>query len=180
MNSSTAKNENKLPLWLIILFFSVLILTSSYFFLNYYQSVHQASIPSEMEQRERTELESLKISILEQADTIDTNWLRTLNPIVKNVQGRLLWSSGLQKGVVEYINLPAIKNNQQYRLWVYDLYANDSKPITAAVFKSVDDSSSIFSHSFFPSVAVKSPLKFELILEEGGVDTPQPLLLAQP
>ena len=182
MDSSTAnnENENKLPLWLIILFSSVLIIALSYLGLSFYQKSQTATPLTHIEQLERTELEHLKESILEQNDTIDTNWLRTLNPMVKHVQGRLLWSSTKQQGVVEFINLPRLKNSQQYRLWVYDLEANDSKPITAAVFKSIDIFSGIFSQAFQPKVHVKTPLKFELVLEEGGIDGVLPLLLAQP
>ncbi|MEE9445121.1 MAG: anti-sigma factor [Cocleimonas sp.] len=182
MNSSTAntENKNKLPLWLIIFFSSVLIMVLSYLGLSFYQNSQQKTPLSHIEQLERTELEHLKESILEQSDTIDTNWLRTLNPMVKHVQGRLLWSSTKQQGVVEFINLPSLKNTQQYRLWVYDLEANDSKPITAAVFKSIDIISGIFSQAFQPKIMVKAPLKFELVLEEGDVEGFLPLLLAQP
>jgi hypothetical protein len=182
MNSSTthAENKNKLPLWLIILFICLLVFTLSYLALSFYQKSKQSTPLSAIEQMERTELENLKESILEQNDTIDTNWLRTLNPLVKNVQGRLLWSSAKQQGVVEFINLPLLKNNQQYRLWVYDLEANESKPITAAVFKSIDVISGIFASSFQPKFMVKTPLKFELVLEEGGSEVVLPLLLAQP
>jgi len=179
MNSSTADAEKKkiLPFWLFIIIATTLVIVGSYLGLHYYQ---QAAQPSLFEQLERTELETLKERIIQQNDTIDTNWLRTLNPMVKHVEGRLLWSSALQQGVVEFINLPRLKNNQQYRLWVYDLEANNSKPITASVFKKVGFISGIFSRSFEPRITVKNPLKFELVLEEGDVKGVQPLLLAQP
>ena len=182
MNSSTADTEDKskLPLWLIVLFSSILILALSFLGLSFYQKSQLNSPLTHIEQLERTELEHLKESILEQSDTIDTNWLRTLNPMVKHVRGRLLWSSTKQQGVVEFINLPLLKNNQQYRLWVYDLEANNSKPTTAAVFKTIDIVSGIFSQSFQPKITIKTPLKFELVLEEGDVEGVQPLLLAQP
>ncbi len=182
MNSSTANVEkkNKLPFWLIMLMVSLGVIAASYFGLRYYQQSLKNAQPSHFQQLERADLETLKESIIQQADTIDTNWLRTLNPIVKHVQGRLLWSSTMQQGVVEFINLPELKNNQQYRLWVYDLEANNSKPITARVFKKVEFISGIFSRSFEPKVKVKNPLKFELVLEEGDVEGFQPLLLAQP
>ncbi len=182
MNSSTAKVEkkNKPPFWLIIMIISILLIAASYLGLRYYQQSLRNAQPSHLEQLERSELESLKEKIIQQADTIDTNWLRTLNPIVKYVQGRLLWSSDLQQGVVEFINLPKLNNNQQYRLFVYDLEANNSVPITAVVFKKVELISGIFARSFTPKITVKNPLKFELVLEQGGVEGGQPLLLAQP
>ena len=182
MNSSTANVEkkNKLPFWLIIMIPSVIIIAGSYLGLRYYQQSLQSAQPSHLQQLARADLEKLKESIIQQADTIDTNWLRTLNPMVRHVQGRLLWSSTKQQGVVEFINLPKLKNNQQYRLWVYDLEANNSKPITAIVFKKVELMSGIFARSFEPKIKVKNPLKFELVLEDGGVEGFQPLLLAQP
>ncbi len=182
MNSSTANVEKKkiLPFWLIMMLLSVFVIAASYLGLHYYQVSLRSAEPTHIEQLERTELEKLKETIIQQADTIDTNWLRTLNPMVKHVQGRLLWSSAMQQGVVEFINLPQLSNNQQYRLWVYDLEANSSKPITAIVFKKVEFISGIFARSFEPKIKVKNPLKFELVLEVGGITGFQPLLLAQP
>ena len=182
MNSSTANIEkkSKLPLWLIILIISVSLITASYLGLHYYQQFLTGAEPSRLAQLERSQLEDLKEKIIQQPDTIDTNWLRTLNPIVKQVQGRLLWSSSMQQGVVEFINLPLLRNDQQYRLWVYDLEANNSKPVSAAVFKKAESVSGIFSRAFKPKTKVKNPLRFELVLEQGGVEGYQPLLLAQP
>ena len=72
--------------------------------------------------------------ILNQPDVINMNWLRTLNPLVKNVEGRVIWSNNLQKGVMEFVGLPEIASNQNYQLWIYDLIGKDTKPV---VFNSI-------------------------------------------
>jgi len=128
------------------------------------------------------QFEILKQQILQQEDTIDTNWLHTLNPLVKKVRGRLLWSSAKQQGIMEFSDLPKLAKNQQFRLWIYDLNSRSSKPVSAIVAKN-----SQFKHKsknllvpFTAGSVIKSPFKFELTLEEKGVEGGQPLLLAQP
>jgi len=116
--------------------------------------------------------------ILTQTDVINTNWLRTLNPLVKNVEGRVVWSNVLQKGVMEFVGLPKIKNNQQYRLWIYDLTGKDTKPIFSTEFTKV--LSNKFLIPFSSKALVKSPFKFELMLKTDGEEISQPLFLAQP
>lgn len=116
--------------------------------------------------------------ILTQTDVIDTNWLRTLNPLVKNVEGRVIWSNVLQKGVMEFVGLPKIDKNQQYRLWIYDLVGEDTKPIFSKEFSKV--LSDKFLISFSSKALIKSPFKFELMLKTEGEEISQPLFLAQP
>lgn len=116
--------------------------------------------------------------ILTQTDVINTNWLRTLNPLVKNVEGRIVWSNILQKGVMEFVGLPKIKNNQQYRLWIYDLIGEDTKPIFSTEFTQV--LSDKFLIPFSSKALIKSPFKFELMLKTDGEEKSQPLFLAQP
>jgi len=116
--------------------------------------------------------------ILTQTDVINTNWLRTLNPLVKNVEGRIVWSNILQKGVMEFVGLPKIDKNQQYRLWIYDLVGKDTKPIFSTEFtKVVSDK---FLIPFSAEALINSPFKFELMLKTDGEETSQPLFLAQP
>lgn len=166
----------KIPLWFIVLFSTVLVFTLSsagVFVFNQTQAN-----PEFKEQQSK--LESQKQLILLQTDVINTNWLRTLNPLVKEVQGRLIWSSKLQQGIMEFSKLPELGENQQYRLWIYDLLAKNTKPVSAAVFKYKGVSSEIFLRSFKTETTIKSPFKFELVLEKEGEVGGQPLLLAQP
>ena len=175
MNSSVLSlNQQKLPLWFVVLFIALLIFTFSSVAVFSYKK-HQIS--PEVAQKQSA-LESRKQLILLQKDVIDTNWLRTLNPMVKDVQGRLIWSTSMQQGIMEFENLPELGKNQQYKLWVYDLVDSKNEPRLAATFNNA--SGKIFLKSFNTEPRVSSPFKFELVLQTKGADSDQPLLLAQP
>ena len=116
--------------------------------------------------------------ILNQKDVINTNWLRTLNPLVENVEGRIVWSNTLQKGIMEFIGLPEIDKNQSYQLWIYDLEEKNSKPIFSDEFSKVSDDALLIP--FSAEMNITSPFKFELLLKTEGVDESEPLFLAQP
>ena len=167
-------DEGKLPIWIVVLFISTLIIMVSVFGLSAYKK-NQVEVPTELE---KTALQMQEESLLTQADLINTNWLRTLNPLVKNVQGRLLWSSDKQLGIVSFNNLPKLKSNQYYHLTIYDLDIKENNGVTALRFNQ--KAFGIFERSFKPATFIKTPFKFELVLEEDGVEFGQPLLLAQP
>ena len=116
--------------------------------------------------------------ILNQPDVINMNWLRTLNPLVKNVEGRVIWSNNLQKGVMEFVGLPEIASNQNYQLWIYDLIGKDTKPVFSTQFKQVIPKTYLIP--FSSKIHINSPFKFELMLSTEGDETSQPLFLAQP
>jgi hypothetical protein len=124
--------------------------------------------------------------LLKQADIINTNWLRTLNAQVKNVQGNVIWSTNKQFGVASFKNLPKTKENQQYRLWVYDLSKKADKRISTAHFKKKTNGSSDFLVAMKPQTTIKFPFKFELVMEQSTKPANKkkikesPLLLAQP
>ena len=135
-------------------------------------------ISNEIRQEQQSKIVLQQASILKQSDVINTNWLRTLNPLVKNVEGSVVWSNILQQGVLEFIGLPEIKGNQKYQLWVYDLLGKDSKPVLSTEFKEV--SSDTFLIPFSAKLLINNAFKFELLLKTDGEESPQPLLLAQP
>lgn len=170
---STETSQGKIPLWVFIVFFSFLLVALSSFGLSKYQQRQE----KEFNQAQQTKIENLKQSILQQDDVINTNWFRTLNPLVKDVQGSLLWSSAEQQGIIEILRLPPLNEKQQYHLWIYDLNSNNNKPISAIIFKPKRHQLTI---PFKPESFVHSPFKFELVLEEEGVQEGLSLLLAQP
>ena len=176
-NIQTSANKDKIPLWFIIVFSAVLLFTLSSFGLYAYQKKNLRS--QNMAQESESYIQ--KLGILQQKDLIDTNWLHTLNPLVKKVQGRLLWSSNKQQGLMEFINLPKLKKKQQFTLWIYDLDSNSDRPILASIkhSESYRQKNKIIM-PFSASSRVKSPFKFELMLNEAGKEVEQPLLLAQP
>ena len=175
MNNEVITVEKRnLPLWLVVLFVSALIVMLSSFGLSAYKK-SQIVLPTQSQQ---AHLDKLKQTLLSQPDIIDTNWLHTLNPLIKNVEGRLLWSTALQKGMVSFNNLPKIKKNQRFHLYVYDLHDPSNQAVSALLIKQ--NYTGRFEDSFEPETKISAPLKFELVLEEQGSDTSLPLLLAQP
>lgn len=154
---------------ILILLVLIAVLGSNYY-IQWMKNPNQETIQSELVLEQQF--------ILTQTDVINTNWLRTLNPLVKNVEGRVVWSNVLQKGVMEFVGLPEIAKNQQYRLWIYDLVGKDTKPIFSTEFTKV--LSDKFLISFSTESLIKSPFKFELMLKTEGEEVSQPLFLAQP
>lgn len=177
INNKRIKNERDgMPLWFSVLFSIAALFFLSSIGLYAYQKNNQSN--QNFQQQSETYIK--KLGILEQKDVIDANWLHTLNPLVKNVQGRLLWSSNKQQGVMEFVNLPRLKKNQEYLLWITDFSSGNSKPVLAiidsnAIFKKKKKTIMLFKGANF----IKQPFKFELMLKfKSGEE--QPLLLAQP
>ncbi len=174
--------QGKLPLWLIVLIVVVLMVVITSAGLYYYQ---QKEINRALE-GQQAELIQQKKMLLEQSDVINTNWLRTLNTQIKNVQGSVIWSTNKQLGVASFKDLPKTKENQQYRLWIYDLSRKADKRISAAHFRKESNGSSNFLVKMKPQTKVKFPFKFELVLEQSTKPANKkkikefPLLLAQP
>jgi len=176
-NIKINSNKDKIPLWFIIVFSTVLLFTLGSFVLYAYQKKNLSNLSLIQE----SESYIHKLGILQQEDVIDTNWLHTLNPLVKKVQGRLLWSNTKQQGLMEFINLPKLTKNQQFQLWIYDLDSATNKPILAILNHS--ENYRMKNKTIMPfsvKSTVKSPFKFELMLQEKGVEVTHPLLLAQP
>lgn len=175
MNSNTTSREQqKIPFWLVVLFTVALLFTLT----SLSGIAYKKWFSSPNTQKQQSALVIEQQLILNQSDVIDTNWLRTLDPLVKEVEGRLVWSNTMQKGVMEFNGLPKIPENQQFQLWIYDLDGEDAKPIFSTEFNEV--SSSNFLKSFSSKQTINTPFKFELMLKTDGEETSQPLFLAQP
>ncbi len=140
-------------------------------------SSYKKNQENELSKRLQSAFSSQQRILLNQTDIINTNWLHTLNPLVKDVQGRLLWSTNKQFGLTTFKTLPKITKGQSYHLYLYDLGAKDSNAIEVAIITPT--TSGPFETSFEPIIKINSPLKFELILKEEG-KSDQPLLFAQP
>jgi hypothetical protein len=172
-NTTIKSPHGKIPLWIFVIFFSTLFIAVCSVGIAQYQQ-RQAQKSSQIQ---RTNVKKLQQSLLTQNDLINTNWLHTLNPLVKDVKGSVLWSSKEQRGIIKLYNLPSLSEKQQYHLWMYDLNAKNNAPISALVFKAK------FKNLIIPFKAesiVNSPFKFEIMLEEKGIEGGLSLLLAQP
>lgn len=166
-------NENY-PIWktaLFILLFLVLLIVMGNLLYSKAQNSSNSSVNS-------TKLISDQQNILNQQDAINTNWLRTLNPLVKKVEGRIAWSNILQKGMMEFVALPKIAENQKYQLWIYDLEGENTKPILSSEFSEINTDKTLIPIK--SKTLIRSPFKFELVLKTEDVDASQALLLAQP
>lgn len=172
-NTTIGTSHGKIPLWVYVVFISILLVVLSSFGISKYQQL-QAQKSS---QAQHTNVEELQQSLLTQNDVINTNWLHTLNPLVKDVRGSVLWSSKKQHGIIKLYNLPKLDKNQQYHLWMYDLNAKNSTPISALKFRPEFKNLII---PFTPKSIVGVPFKFEIVLEEEGIVGGLSLLLAQP
>ncbi len=171
--SETTAPQGKIPLWIYVVFFSTLLIALSSFGISKYQK-QQAQKSSQIQ---RTNVEELQQSLLAQDDVINTNWLHTLNPLVKDVKGSVLWSSKEQHGIIKLYNLPSLGEKQKYHLWLYDLNAKNNAPVSALVFDAKFENLII---PFKTKSVVSSPFKFEIILEEEGIEESLSLLMAQP
>ena len=178
MHHKPTKNKHTFPIWFLVLFPLALVFTISSIALYAYQQQQGTPTISVVS----AQLKIQKQQILQQKDLIDTHWLHTLNPLVKEVRGRLLWSSNKQQGMMEFSHLPVLDDNQQYLLFIYDLNSISNKPIPAIIANNhnLNNSSDTLLIPFTSNTIIKNPFKFELLLKEKGVKDMQPLLLAQP
>lgn len=119
--------------------------------------------------------------------SIETQWLKTLNPLVKNTEGQLVWNTEKQQGVMTFINLPQPKVNEYYHLWIYDLKRSQQDPISGGAFIPAKKKNTEHWVAITPQDKVVQPYKFIIFLESKNVNVantpanePQILLLAQP
>jgi Na+-transporting NADH:ubiquinone oxidoreductase subunit NqrC len=132
MITSQAPPKSKPPLWFWIIFIVVATLTliSASLYITKYTRLSIAA------KQDQTPLVQQRDKLLNVSDLLQSNWLKTLNPQVKKVQGDLLWSSQQQKGFMRFFNLPLLSSTQHYHLWIYDLEHSLKEPISATRFQA--------------------------------------------
>lgn len=142
--------------------------------------VNQSCSPVEAADSQGVDLQELRQELLASADTQHGNWLRTLNPLVKRVEGDLVWNSPRQTGVMKISKLPRPKAGSYYQLWIFDTRKSTMNAISGAVFRYGSGRNELFI-PIETNTHVESPYKFELNLE---FDDPQKasqiLLMVQP
>ncbi|MGB1010349.1 MAG: hypothetical protein ACPGVP_11535 [Thiolinea sp.] len=139
---------------------------------------------SEASEPSAIETSSLKFNyqlLRGRSDSIGGNWLRTLNPKMKDVQGDLIWNSALQEGVMRFINLPAPGKDQRYRLWIHDSRATDGQPLLGAELDAGSGKQELFA-AITAKASVMEPFKFVLTLGKTELTQPddQIMLMVQP
>ena len=120
-------------------------------------------------------LASLRETLRSDPTNIRGNWLRTLNPKMRDVQGDLVWSPAKQEGVMRFINLPAPPANSHYQLWLYDSHSIKA-PVSGAKFSQGSGKGEWFA-AIYPETHIETPYKFELKLAPDNTDTPQQIML---
>ncbi|HFC91394.1 MAG TPA: anti-sigma factor [Leucothrix mucor] len=166
---------NKMPLWFWVVFSTItaltLVSTGLYFAKNTRLAVAA--------QQDQTPLIQQRDSLLNESDILQSNWLKTLNPLAKKIQGDLVWSNQQQKGYMRFANLPELSEQQVYHLWIYDLEYSLKAPISATKFQADPHVRKEFVVEVVAEKVVKKPYKFVLKLEMDA-QPDQILLLAQP
>ncbi len=132
-------------------------------------------------EQKQVSLNKSRAVILSQPDAMNINWMRTLNPLAKNIQGDIVWSNSMQQGMIRFANLATLPKGQQYHLWIYDLANAANKPVSIVQFSPDSALPTERLIPFTSSQAITAPYKFMIMLEyTDGDSAPEPLLLAQP
>jgi hypothetical protein len=173
--SSKSITKNTTPLWFWIIFSIVAAFTlvsAGLYFAKYTRLAVAAK-------QDQTPLIQQRDSLLKGGGILQSNWLKTLNPLVKKIQGDFVWSSQQQKGYMRFVNLPKLSPQQVYHLWIYDLEYSLKEPISATQFQADPRIRKEYVVEIIAEKVVKKPYKFVLKLETDG-QPEQILLLAQP
>jgi len=132
-----------------------------------------------IEKQQVAQYESRKF-LLAQPDVININWMRTLDPMAKKIHGDVVWSTLMQQGMMRFANLPTLKPNETYHLWVYDLASSAKDPVSITQFSPELTMPTELLIPFKSPKMVTEPYKFTIMLDSSAENSqPQPLLLAQ-
>ncbi len=107
------------------------------------------------------------LRLREDADHIGGNWLRTLNPVMQDVQGDLVWSSKEQAGVMRFVNLPEPRKGYRYHVWIYDSHSISDRAVSGAILEQGSGRQELFVPLTAASPVV-TPYKFVLTQESVG------------
>jgi len=133
-----------------------------------------------VEQTQVAQYES-RSTLLAQPDALNINWMQTLNPIAKDIQGDIVWSTLMQQGMMRFANLPILPKGQQFHLWIHDLTSRASEPVSIVRFAPALSIPRELLIPFTSSQKINEPYKFTVTLEYSDPDkATEPLLLAQP
>jgi hypothetical protein len=161
---------------LIFIGIGMIISTIAFLFLS---EPNHAQDPQQLVlQKQYTQLQANSTSM-------QTQWLKTLNRLVSEVEGNIVWDTTTQQGVMMFINLPQSKAGEHYHLWIYDLKRHQQDPISGGIFNTTGKKHSEYWVAISPAKKVIQPFKFVILLETdkatvAEAEEAQVLLLAQP
>jgi hypothetical protein len=172
-----AMNKNQPYHYIYWLLGGLLLMVAAFF-------IYQSSFKPESEYfvKQQEQLQNTMNTLLASDDTEEYAWMRSLNPLAKRIDGKLIWNQELQKGMMQLENLPTIASSQSFRAWAFDRNLPDDQPVLLATFKKLQINTNELLVSIQPDTPITSPYKFILTLEddEGSNTEPQNLLRAQP
>ena len=165
-------------LWRITLVIMALILSTILIFL-FLNRTHYVQDPVQIL------LQNQQATLIANETSIQTPWLKTLNPLVQETEGTLVWNTTRQQGVMSFINLPTPKKGEHYHVWLYDLQRNQQDPISGGTFITAGEKNTEYWVAITPQAEVIQPYKFIVLLEDNHaadaqIEDQQILLLAQP
>ena len=178
-NLFNTTSQDKKPLYKslgFIVLTIVFIVVSAFISLSYGYTYYEKSRLSKYSQ---INVQQQLTQLLSAPDVAEYDWMRTLNPKAKVVEGGIVWSQDKQQGIMKFKNLPALSKKQQYHLWLYD--RNKEQPISGHVFRQNSFDTNTRLVGFKPEKTVTSLYKFILDLENvNGTGEKQTLLRVQP
>ncbi len=174
VRSALSKKNHRWP----IIFIGIGIIISSIAFLFLSQPNHTQDPQQLVLQKQYTQLQT-------NSESMQTQWLKTLNRLVSETEGNIVWDTATQQGVMLFINLPKTKAGEHYHLWIYDLKRQQQDPISGGIFNTTGKKHSEYWVAITPSEKVIQPFKFVVLLEAdkaaiAEAEEAQVLLLAQP
>jgi len=92
------------------------------------------------------------------------NLLRSHSPIVKSATGKIIWNKSRQQGMLRFVGLAKLDNEQAYYLWQYNLKEKYNKPIRLVQFNGKRSGS--VGVSFKATALDKEPYKFLITIED--------------
>lgn len=129
------------------------------------------------------ELRVVRNVLLANQDTVRVNLLRSLDPLVKDTQGDILWNSEMQNGVLQLQGLPEHEGRKKYQLWIYDLKRDNNHPVLAANFYGSEADTSSYIVSIKPTENIEKAFKFVVtksLISNSKFEDAEPIFFAQP
>lgn len=167
-----SRNDHSWKNWLITALLLALLTVGITLALNQFRGVRADSSPAELRQ--------LHESLLADPSSVSGSWLRTLNPVVKDVQGDLVWNGTQQQGVLRIRDLPTPKTGTFYQLWLYDARSTSAEAVSGSILRQGSGREELFA-PIKAAVPILEPYKFELKLQADKSGVPgQILLMVQP
>jgi hypothetical protein len=162
-----------------ILFIAIALLFSVIFVMLLFNKTSRVQDPQQILLQKHQE------TLRKSPSSIETEWLKTLNPLVKKTEGRIVWDTATQQGVMTFINLPKPKEGEHYHVWLYDLKRRQQEPVSGGAFFTSGEKNVEYWVALTPQTKVIEPYKFIVLLEADNrpttaIEEPQILLLAQP